>query len=81
MHGNIFEWCRDWHRMKLPGGIDPDLHDAQTAHSAIAPAISPASAAAAAGPTKAGRAAAPSGCASSRTAGPIISACESWQWS
>jgi sulfatase modifying factor 1 len=28
MHGNIFEWCRDWSRAKLPGGIDPDLHSA-----------------------------------------------------
>lgn len=27
MHGNIFEWCRDWYHGRLPGGVDPDLSE------------------------------------------------------
>lgn len=27
MHGNEFEWCRDWYHRQLPGGVDPDLSE------------------------------------------------------
>jgi len=28
MHGNTYEWTRDWYHERLPGCADPDLHDA-----------------------------------------------------
>jgi len=33
MHGNVYEWCRDWYHQTLPGGADPDLSSAKGARN------------------------------------------------
>jgi formylglycine-generating enzyme required for sulfatase activity len=35
MHGNEFEWCRDWYHDRLPGGVDPDLHDVEGTRNVV----------------------------------------------
>ncbi|HEV8541595.1 MAG TPA: hypothetical protein VGR78_04315 [Verrucomicrobiae bacterium] len=73
MHGNTFEWCRDWYRSKLPGGVDPDLPNRSTPRPKNAAGTRRAFDAAVAGPMRGGHAAPPFACASSRSGATITS--------
>ena len=74
MHGNVYEWCRDWYHRQLPGGDDPDLsamkgtRNRDVSFSRVAGA--------ALGAMTAGPVGRPSGYGSSRSGGPTTSVSE-----
>jgi formylglycine-generating enzyme required for sulfatase activity len=74
MHGNVFNWRRDWFHTRYRGGVDPDPGAPMTALRAMAVAACRARAAADAGPTKDGPAGRASGCVTSRKGGQTLSA-------
>ena len=74
MHGNTFEWCRDWYHRSCRAAPIPICMPRRLRPREASTATSPASAAAAAGPTTAGPAGRPFACASSRSGATTTSA-------
>jgi sulfatase modifying factor 1 len=74
MHGNVFEWCRDWYHHGLPGGTDPDLSSAKASTQRNRDGSVSRVRRGVAGPTRVGPAGRPAGFGSSLSGAPITSA-------